>query len=71
MRFELEVEYCDVNMIVEGDYHEGVKSNDYDVPDDEPMIDIEHIWVDSQDISGLITSEQLGQIEDEIYWKLV
>lgn len=44
-KFELEIDYCDVIMVVEGYYYEGVKSNDYDVLDDEFILDIECIWV--------------------------
>jgi hypothetical protein len=69
-RFEVEVEQGDVIMIVEGEYYEGVKSNDYDVPDDEPIIDIEHIWVGDQDISGLIEQCYIDSIEQEVFDKL-
>lgn len=69
-RFEIEVEQCDVTMIVEGDYYEGVKSNDYDVPDDEPYIEIEQIWVGDQDISGLIEQSYINSIEQEVFDKI-
>lgn len=69
-RFEIEVEQCDVTMIVEGYYNAGVKSNDYDVPDDEPTIDIEYIWVGGQDIGGLIEQCIIDAIDQELYEKL-
>lgn len=47
-------------------YEEGMQSNDYDVPNDEPSIDIQSIKIKGVDIYDIIDEWVLDKIKETI-----
>ena len=60
------IEIDGINLEVSYYYDEGMKSNDYDVPNDEPSVDIEKIEIKGVDIYDLIEEWVLSEIVDKI-----
>jgi hypothetical protein len=59
------VKYRGVELEVEGMYEEGENAT-YDYPGSPDQFDIEAIYVDTQDIFELLTSDQIDEIEVKI-----
>ena len=60
------IEIDGINLEVSYYYDGGMKSNDYDVPNDEPSVDIEKIEVKGVDIYDIIDEWVLSEIADKI-----
>lgn len=59
------IKYRGVELEVEGIYEEGENAT-YDYPGSSDQFDIEAIYVDTQEIFELLTSNQIDEIEVEI-----
>lgn len=55
-----------INLEVSYYYDEGMQSDDYDVPNDWPSVDIEKVEVEGVDIYNLIEEWVLNEIADKI-----
>ena len=55
-----------INLEVSYYYDEGMQSDDYDVPNDLPSVDIERVDVKGIDIYNLIEEWVLNEIADKI-----
>ena len=60
------IEIDGINLEVFYYYDEGMQSDDYDVPNDEPSADIEKIEVKGVDIYDIIDEWVLSEIIDKI-----
>ena len=60
------IEIDGINLEVSYYYDEGMQSDDYDVPNDEPSADIEKIEVKGVDIYDIIDEWVLSEIVDKI-----
>jgi hypothetical protein len=59
------IKYRGVELEVEGIYEEG-EYGTYDTPGYPDQFDIEAIYVDSQDILNLLSSDQINEIEIKV-----
>ena len=60
------IEIDGINLEVSYYYDEGMQSDDYDVPNDLPSVDIERVDVKGIDIYNLIEEWVLNEIADKI-----
>ena len=60
------IEVYGVNLEVSYYYEEGMPSNDYDVPNDEPEVDIRKVEVKGVDIYDIIDEWVLDDIKEKI-----
>ena len=60
------IEIDGINLEVSYYYDEGMQSDDYDVPNDLPSVDIERIDVKGIDIYNIIEEWVLNEIADKI-----
>ena len=60
------IEIDGINLEVSYYYDKGMQSDDYDVPNDEPSVDIEKIEVKGVDIYDIIDEWVLSEIADKI-----
>ena len=60
------IEIDGINLEVEYYYEEGMQSDDYDVPNDEPSIDIESIKIKGVDAYDLLSDWVLDKIKETI-----
>ena len=60
------IEIDNISLEVSYYYEEGMESNDYDVPNDEPSIDIESIKIKGVDAYDILAGWVLDKIKETI-----
>lgn len=60
------IEIDSISLEVSYYYEEGMQSNDYDVPNDEPSIDIQSIKIKGVDAYDILASWVLDKIKETI-----